>query len=86
MLHLLPLQSDANTAVVSACGCVYVWVRCVFWVQCGVEVMCDVVWWCLCPGLNVEGLYRMGGQTEEVMRIKADFDRGKQSPLASGDT
>ena len=28
-------------------------------------------------GLNVEGLYRMGGQTEEVMKIKADFDRGE---------
>ena len=35
------------------------------------------------PGLNVEGLYRMGGQTEEVMKIKADFDRGEYPTLSS---
>ena len=49
--------------------------------MCGLMMTCDVVCVFFCPGLNVEGLYRMGGQTEEVMKIKADFDRGEH-PLS----
>ena len=27
-------------------------------------------------GLNIEGLYRVAGQTEEIMKIKEEFDKG----------